>query len=147
MVNPRIEPSPISLQMGGHNHPQMVALWHWVSHITHANPIGIPATFHSYTHSFPIINIHTHINVAQYPLVNSQFDPENHQCWVETPPPSPTTGRVSVNLLEDSRDHFHPIITTSFPPCRLHALLQALKVSCGGPHSASQLGRCWSING
>ena len=35
-----------------------------------------------------------------YPPVNSQFDPENHQCLMETSLPTPMTARVYVNLPE-----------------------------------------------
>ena len=35
-----------------------------------------------------------------YPLVNEQFDPENHPVLVETNLPTPMTARVYVNLLE-----------------------------------------------
>ena len=40
------------------------------------------------------------LEFQDYPLVNKQLDPENHQFLMETSLPTPTTARVYVNLPE-----------------------------------------------
>jgi len=41
-----------------------------------------------------------HDHCSDYPLVNQQLDPENHQFLMETSLPTPMTARVYVNLPE-----------------------------------------------
>jgi len=53
-----------------HNIWYIPSIYHNISYI--------PLTFHQY---IPIIN--------DWPLENSQFDPKNHQCWMDTNLPTP----------------------------------------------------------
>ena len=57
-----------------------------------------------------VLNQYVLLGALEYPLVNKQLDPENHQFLMETSLPTPMTARVYVNLPEGMNGLFSPVV-------------------------------------